>query len=80
MHLKVELGGFEGIFVVEPLFICNTRPSVADSLLCEGYTVPFGLAENLLPKLSNFIQFDELWGLRFVCTHLSWSHLVIILN
>ena len=55
--LKVKSGGFDGILVMEPLLACNTSPSVTDSLLCEDYTVPFGFAEDFLPKLSNFIQF-----------------------
>ena len=48
---------YDGIVVVVPLLTCNTRPSVTDSLLCEGYIVTFGLAEDVLPELSNFIRF-----------------------
>ncbi len=55
--LKVKSRGFDGIIIEAPLLTCNTRPSVTDSLLCEGYIVTFGLAEDVLPELSNFIQF-----------------------
>jgi len=55
--LKVKSGGFDGIIVVVPLLTCITRPSVSDSLLCEGYIATFGLREDVLPELSNFIQF-----------------------
>ena len=55
--LKVKSGGFDGIIVKVPLLTCNTNPGVTDSLLCEGYNVTFHLAEDVLPELSNLIQF-----------------------
>ena len=55
--LKVKSGGFDRIGVIVPLLTCEARPRVTYSLLCEGYIVAFGLREDVLPKLSNFIQF-----------------------
>ena len=55
--LKVNMGGLDGIFVVIPLLARNTSPSVTDSLLCEEYTITFRFGEDVLPELSNFIQF-----------------------
>lgn len=55
--LKVNFGRFDGLLVVEPLLTCDASPSVTYSLLCEGYTVTFRLAENLLPNLSIRIQY-----------------------
>ncbi len=57
MLLKVKSGGFDGIVVMVPLLTCNTSPSVTDGLLCEGYTLTLCLAEDVLPELSNTIQF-----------------------
>jgi len=57
MLLKVKSGGFDGMVVVVPLLTCNMSPSVTDGLLCEGYTLTLRLAEDVLPELSNTIQF-----------------------
>lgn len=75
----VEQIVYDGIVVVMPLLTCNTRPSVTDSLLCEGYIVTFGLAEDILPELSNSFGFIEL-AVFTSFTHLSWSHVVVFLN
>ena len=55
--LKVKSGGFDGIVIMMPLLSGKARPSIMDTLLCEGYIFTLCLAEDVLPKLSNFIQF-----------------------
>ena len=64
-----------------PLLTCKPRPSVTDTL-CEGYIFTLRLAEDVLPKLSNFIQFHRITELRAFTssTHLGWSHFVVILS
>ena len=55
--LKIQLGGCDRIVVMPPLPTCDIGPGITDSLLCENYLITLGVAEDLLPELSNFIQF-----------------------
>ena len=66
MFLKVKSGRFNRVLVMEPLLTRNTRPSITDRLLCEGYTITLGLAEDVLPELSISINFIELKAIHFV--------------
>ena len=55
--LKKKLSRVDGVLVLAPPLTCNTCPSIIDTLLCEDYPVTFGLEGEVLPELSNFIQF-----------------------
>jgi len=65
---------------VEPLPACDASPGVSDSLLCEDYTVTFGLAEDFLPKLSRLNSVPLNQGGFAPSTYLSWAHSVVLLN
>lgn len=68
MFLKVKSGRFNRVLVMEPLLTRNARPSIADRLLCKGYIIALGLAEDFLPELAISINFIELEGIHLVYT------------